>query len=108
MSVAASQITRGDIVADAALGALDGIDDHFFLEIGTRRIAGVPVGDVERARDDCKTSSVHFMRFALTDEDAAVFRQPDTRVMIGFDHPNYGHLAVIGDASRAELAKDLA
>jgi hypothetical protein len=28
-------------------------------------------------------------------------------VRIGSDHPNYGHLAVIGEAARAEMAKDL-
>jgi len=93
---------------DIALRSLSGVDRHFFLEIGTRRIAGLPEADVERTRDDGKTSSVHFLRFPLTEDDAAAFRQPEARVMVGCDHPNYGHLAVIGEASRAELAKDLA
>jgi hypothetical protein len=93
---------------DAALRALGGVDEHFFLEVGTRRIAGVPEGDVERTRDDGKTSSVHFLRFPFTDEDVAGFRQPEARVMIGCDHPNYGHLAVVSEASRAELARDFA
>jgi len=93
---------------DVALRALGGVDEHFFLEVGTRRIAGVPEGEVERTRDDGKTSSVHFLRFPFTDEDVAGFRQREARVMIGGDHPNYGHLAVVSEASRAELARDFA
>jgi hypothetical protein len=35
-------------------------------------------------------------------------RAKDARILIGCDHPNYQHLAVLADAARAELAKDLA
>ena len=93
---------------EAALRSLGGVDQHFFLDVGGRRIAGVPESDTERTRDDGKTSSVHFIRFPFSDEDAAAFKQPGARVVAGCDHPNYGHLAVIGEASRAELAGDLA
>lgn len=36
------------------------------------------------------------------------FKSGETPVRVGCDHPAYGHLAVIGEASRAELATDLA
>jgi hypothetical protein len=93
---------------DAALRTLGGVDRHLFLDVAGRRIDGAPEGDVERTRDDGKTSSVHFLHFAFTDADAEAFRAPGDRVLIGCDHPNYGHQAVISEASRAELAKDLA
>ncbi|MBA3812095.1 MAG: DUF3501 family protein [Caulobacteraceae bacterium] len=92
----------------AILGGLGGVEDHFFLRIGETRAPGRPEGDIERTRADGKASSVHFLRFALTDSDAAAFRDPAVPILVGCDHPRYGHLAAIGAASRAELARDLA
>lgn len=92
---------------DQILRTLGGIDEHFFLEIGAQRIAGRPEGDVERNRDDGKTSSVHFLRFSLSPETARAFKAGSEPIRIGCDHPGYGHLATIGEASRAELAGDL-
>ena len=92
----------------AVLGQLGGIEDHLFLQIDVARAFGVPEGDIERTRDG-KTSAVHFLRFPLTeDDDAAAFRDYERPVMIGSDHPRYGHIAVLGEEVRAELAKDLA
>ena len=70
--------------------------------------AGVPEGDVERTRDDGKTSSVHFLRFSLTPAQIARFRDPATQILIGCDHEHYRHLAGLPPATRAELAKDFA
>ncbi len=92
---------------DAVLASLGGVEDHFFLQIGGDRIPGVPEGDVERTREDGKTSSVHFLRFTFTGDDIRAFADPTIAVMIGCNHPAYGHLAAIGEASRAELDKDL-
>jgi len=91
----------------AVLASLGGVEDRFFLRIGDDKVAGVPEGDVERTREDGKTSSVHFLRFPFTDAQARAFGDAAVSVMIGCDHPAYGHLAVIGEASRAELDKDL-
>ena len=90
------------------LGELGGVEDHFFLEIGAERAAAVQEGDIERTREDGKTSSVHFLRFPLTGAQIAAFRDPATRVMIGCDHPRYAHMAALSAETRAELAKDLA
>ena len=92
----------------AILASLGGVEDRFFLRLGADRVAGVPEGDMERTRDDGKTSSVHFLRFALTDAQAATFRYPATAIMVGCDHPLYGHLAVLEARTRVELARDLA
>ena len=90
------------------LGELGGVEDHFFIEVDGERASAVQEGDVERTREDGKTSSVHFLHFPLTPAQVAAFRAPTSRLLIGCDHPRYAHLAVIGDESRAELAKDLA
>ena len=90
------------------LAELGGVEDHFFLEIGAGRAPGVAEGDVERTREDGKTSSVHFLHFRLTPEQAAGFRDAAVTVRIGCDHPRYGHLAALTPETRAELAGDLA
>lgn len=92
----------------AILARLGGVEDSFFLQVGEDRIRGVPEGDVERTREDGKTSSVHFLRFQLQPEHIARFRDPATQILVGCDHEQYSHLAGISPASRAELAKDFA
>jgi hypothetical protein len=89
------------------LGSLGGVENHFFLKVGAATVPGKPEGDIERTREDGKTSSVHFLRFAFTDAEAHAFGDAATQVLVGCDHVNYGHLAVIPQASRAELDKDL-
>jgi hypothetical protein len=97
-----------EVRREAVLARLGGVDDDFFLQIGDERAPGVPEGDVERTREDGKTSSVHFLRFALTPEQIARFRDPATSIMIGCSHDQYSHLAGLSPATRAELAKDFA
>jgi hypothetical protein len=89
------------------LGQLGGVDDQFFVQIGDSRAPGVPESDIERTREDGKTSSVHFLHFALTQAQAAQFRDPAVAVMIGCAHPLYSHLAVLQPGTRESLAKDL-
>ncbi|HEY5071034.1 MAG TPA: DUF3501 family protein [Caulobacteraceae bacterium] len=93
---------------EAVLGRLGGVEAGFFLKIGEERVSGEPEGDAERTRADGKTSSVHFLRFPLSDAQAALFRDPATAVIAGCDHPLYDHLAVLSGETRAELALDLA
>lgn len=93
---------------EATLARLGGVEDRFFLQIGDEKVMGVPEGDVERTRDDGKTSSVHFLRFPLKVEHVARFRDPAIQILVGCDHERYSHLAGISPASRAELAKDFA
>jgi hypothetical protein len=90
----------------AALARLGGAEDCFFVQVGADRIAGVPDGDLERTREDGKTSSVHFLHFPLTPAQKAVFRDPATTILIGCDHENYAHMAALSPATRAELSRD--
>lgn len=90
------------------LGTLGGVEDHAFLRVGAETIRGVPEGDQERSREDGKASAVQFVRFAFTPSQVATFRSGDGDVVVGFDHPNYGHMAVMPFAVRQALARDFA
>jgi hypothetical protein len=93
---------------EAMLAQLGGVEDCFFLQVGGARIAAAAEGDVERTREDGKTSSVHYLRFPLQPEHVAVFRDPGTEILVGCSHERYSHLAGLSPASRAELARDFA
>ncbi|HEY3694416.1 DUF3501 family protein [Phenylobacterium sp.] len=92
----------------ATLARLGGVEDRFFLGVGGDRARGQPEGDQERTREDGKTSSVHFLRFALTPQQIAQFRDPTVQVVLGCDHESYAHMAVLGPVTRAELSRDFA
>lgn len=93
---------------EATLARLGGVEDRFFIQVGESRAPGEPEGDVERTREDGKTSSVHFLRFVLTADQIARFRDPTTQILIGCDHEQYRHLAGLTPATRAELTRDFA
>jgi hypothetical protein len=88
------------------LGSLGGIEDHFVISVDGERIFAIPEDDVERSRADGKTSSVHFLHFPFTDAQVARWRSGQGQAMFHIEHPNYGHIALINDAMRRELATD--
>lgn len=90
------------------LANLGGVEDRAFIRVGNDKIPGVPEGDQERSRDDGKASSVQFIRFAFTPPQIAAFRSGAGDVVVGFDHPNYGHMAVMPPAVRQALSADFA
>ena len=91
-----------------SLARLGGAEDCFYVQIGEDKVYGAAEGDVERTREDGKTSSVHFLHFPLTADQIAVFRDPSVTILIGCDHEQYAHMAMLSPATRAELAKDFA
>jgi hypothetical protein len=86
---------------------LGGIEDHMFLQVGNEKARGVPEGDIERTKSNGKTSSVHFVHFPLNQAQRADFRAAGAQVVLGFDHPEYGHMTMLPEATRAALAADL-
>ena len=90
-----------------ALARLRGIEDHVYVRVeGFSDVRAIADEDLERENDD-KTSAVHFVRFELTPEMIAAFR--DGRdVAIGIDHPAYRAQVTLSPASRAALAADFA
>ena len=49
---------------------------------------------------------MQFIHFTLTPEQIDAFRTAGTQVVIGFDHPAYGHMSVMPEVVRAALAQD--
>jgi Protein of unknown function (DUF3501) len=91
----------------SVLARLGGVENHIFLQIGEERVHGRPEADRENTRgDDDKASSVQFVHFPFTAALIARFRAPATQVLVGIDHPNYGHIAVMPEAVRTALAED--
>jgi len=96
------------VVRDRTLLTLGGIEETVFLEIGSDRIAATPTEYQDRTTPDGKTSSVHWLRFSFTPQQIAAFKRGGERVVLGIAHTNYGHMAVLPEVVRTELAKDLA
>ena len=87
---------------------LAGIEDTVRLEVGEGSVSAEPIEDeVARTSEDGKTSSIHFVRFPFAPADAVALRTPGARVLLGIDHPAYGHLAIMPEETRAALAEDL-
>ncbi len=85
---------------------LGGIEEHIFMDVGGARIRATPTEYEDRTTPEGKTSSVHWLRFSFTPDRIKTFRSGDAPVVLGIDHPNYGHMAVVPPAVRAELARD--
>ena len=90
------------------LGRLGGIEETAFLGFAEETVMGVPEADVDRTSASGKASSVQFIHFPFTPAQVAKFRTPGTQVIVGFRHPQYGHMNVMPDEVRAELAGDFA
>jgi len=90
----------------SVLGRLGGIEQRVFLEIAGERIRGEPDPTRENTSPEGKASSVQFLRFPFTEDQIARFKTPGAQVIAGFDHPNYGHMAVLPEPVRAALAED--
>lgn len=91
----------------AFLAKLGGIEETMFLRFGEHEIVGKPEEDVDRTTADGKASSVQFIHFPFTDDQAAALKRDGTQLVIGFTHPQYGHMVSVGEETRASLAADL-
>lgn len=87
------------------LAKLGGIERTVSLSFAGETVAGLPE-EGDKTTDAGKTSAVHFMKFRLTPDQIAKFKKAGERVMLGFGHANYGHIAVLPEAMRDELAGD--
>lgn len=92
---------------ERALARLGHVEDHMFLSFGGERIEGVPDSTRENTSPEGKASSVQFLTFPFTPAQRKLFCQTGTQVLLGIDHANYGHIAVMPEPVRAALAEDL-
>jgi hypothetical protein len=93
---------------EAVLHMVGGIENHITLSIGADTIRGTPDADRENTSPEGKASSVQFIRFPLSANQKARFMSGAEPAMLGFDHPRYGHLAVMPTEMRQTLSDDLA
>ena len=90
-----------------ALAKLIGIEDRVWVQVeGCARVFAIADEDLDRETDE-KTSSVHFLRFELTEEMARTLKYGVSLAM-GIDHPRYQSLVDVIPANvRASLLQDL-
>ena len=88
------------------LAGLGGVEETAYLQVGDVTVDGKPEEDVDRTSAAGKASSVQFIHFPFTDEQAAAFRAAGAAVTLGFRHPSYGHMARLTEDVRQALASD--
>src|SRR5690606_10356171 len=90
------------------LAKLIGIEDKVWVQVeGSPKVYAIADEDLERENDE-KTSSVHFMRFELTEDMAAALKY-GVPLSIGVDHENYqAAQEPVSAETRAALVADLA
>ena len=90
------------------LGRLGGVEETAFFKLGDVTVKGVPEADQDRTNEQGKASSVQFVHFPFTRDEVALFKRPNSQVILGFSHPEYSHMAVMSETVRQELAGDFA
>jgi hypothetical protein len=89
-----------------ALARLGGIEAAMFIKLGEDKIMGVAEQDLDRTTAEGKASSVQFVHFPFSRSQIERFRKAGETIIVGMDHENYAHMAVMPDAVRQELAGD--
>jgi Protein of unknown function (DUF3501) len=89
------------------LAGLKGVEDRCWVQVaGGERVFAIADEDLERENEE-KTSSVHFLRFELTDEMCAQVKN-GAAIAVGVDHDNYRHVVdPVPQPVRDSLASDL-
>lgn len=91
------------------LPALVGVERSLLLRIGSGDGAEVvpaavdPQHEAQLTREEA-TASVHYVRFALSSEQADAFRRGP--VVLAIEHPEYRYEAELGERTRASLVED--
>ncbi|MGH8654913.1 MAG: DUF3501 family protein [Gammaproteobacteria bacterium] len=90
-----------------ALARLIGIEDHVWVQVaGFERVQAIADEDLDRETPD-KTSSVHFLRFELSDTMCEAVKA-GANINAGIAHAHYSHtLCPIPRFIRDSLAQDL-
>lgn len=89
------------------LGRLTHVEDTITLEVDGEVITAQPEMDLERTKEDGKTSSIHFLHFPFTPRQISMFKANGARVVLAIGHEHYAHMAVLPEAVVKSLAEDL-
>jgi len=81
------------------------IQDHVHIAVGDEVVTGRPE-DVERLTRPDTTTTVHYLKFALTPQQQQAFGDGPVRVLI--DHPEYEAATTLTAEQRDELVGDFA
>ena len=88
------------------LSRLGGVEEKVKIVIGDIEIYADYEKDVDRTTSAGKASAVHFLHFKFNDELVEAFKNKENIIQIGIDHEAYGHLSIVSDRVREELAKE--
>ncbi|MBH87783.1 MAG: hypothetical protein CMJ12_01335 [Pelagibacterales bacterium] len=88
------------------LSRLGGVEEKVKIIVEGSEIYADSEKDVDRTTGDGKASAVHFLHFKFSDELIEAFKDINNTVQIGIDHDAYGHLSIVSDQVREELAKE--
>lgn len=94
-------VRRADVLAK-----LGGVENQMELRVGGEVVQGRAERDLDYTSAEGKASSVQFVHFPFTAEQILKFRSRENEIVLAITHPAYGHMAVVPQAVRQELAKD--
>jgi hypothetical protein len=93
-------------IRTALLSGLGGVEEHIILQLDDEYIVAKAEQDLDRTNAEGKASSVQFVHFNLNIPQIAKFREHNSNIAVGINHPKYGHMAVLATETRDELALD--
>jgi hypothetical protein len=77
---------------------------HTYLEVDGDKI--LATFDPRQGSDD-KLSSVQYLKFDLTEDQVAKFRESDSKVVLGFDHRLYTHQQELSAEQKSTFYQDM-
>lgn len=87
------------------LGLLSHIDQHLHLEFAGHCLSAQAEQDVDRTREDGKTSAVHFVRWVFTPGQIQDFIA-NAEVRFNVNHPHYSYQVILPENIRQSLIQD--
>ncbi len=88
------------------LSVLGGVEHTIELRFDGEIVKGVAEQDLDYTSAEGKASSVQFVHFPFAAAQVLKFIAPQQEVVIAITHEHYGHMAVMPQNVRLELAKD--
>ena len=93
-------------IRTALLSGLGGVENHIVMRLDDEHIMAIAEQDVDRTNADGKASSVQFVHFNFTNPQVVKFKDINSNITVGINHPKYGHMAVLSDGVQSELSSD--